>query len=293
MSLRRFTSFRFALSRKSNFYPADLSNGVACEEPPQLCRYNMYKCTGHGPEVASWEHRENNIYGSGYFATCDTCDKVFRSVQAADQHMDAVGHWAEDENMNAWGYPKCSVCNRQFTTLDGLCQHKNALGHWDATQLNKDRDFRCGVCSRVCATEIGLRQHKVALSHWDDKQGPNQSKTRNTLEESNDVEEVGTYKNLTCEVCGRECSTSAGLRQHKNAVNHWAEAKSCKVAHPHPSPSCPHCRESFAAASGVAEHIESGSCQVATGFDPEGLKKVIRQRDPHQVRRRSTDSDHI
>lgn len=44
---------------------------------------------------------------------------------------------------------------------------------------------------------------------------------------------------------------------------------------------CPFCKHNYTTASGLAHHLESGSCSRAPQLNRESIHKIIRQKDPH------------
>lgn len=46
---------------------------------------------------------------------------------------------------------------------------------------------------------------------------------------------------------------------------------------------CPFCRDCYVTASGLAHHLETGSCSRAPQLNRESLHRIIRERDPHGI----------
>jgi DNA-directed RNA polymerase subunit RPC12/RpoP len=61
---------------------------------------------------------------------CETCGKEFRSEHAANQHMDALDHWAATDDQDEY---LCETCEKPFTSQNAVEQHMTALGHWTPT----------------------------------------------------------------------------------------------------------------------------------------------------------------
>jgi len=87
---------------------------------------------------------------------CETCDRDFGSQQSANQHMDALNHWALRY--------ECETCDREFYTQQSVNQHMDDTGHW-APQ------FECETCDRDFYTQRSANQHMDDTGHWKPKFG--------------------------------------------------------------------------------------------------------------------------
>ncbi|KAM0427853.1 hypothetical protein ACHAPT_007312 [Fusarium lateritium] len=111
---------------------------------------------------------------------CETCNRVFNSERAANQHMDTKNHWAErfycetcnkeffsqgasEQHMNATSHwrPRvpCETCDEMFYTPDAANQHMRDQGHW-ATR------FYCDTCDKEFFSQHAVEQHMSSVSHW-------------------------------------------------------------------------------------------------------------------------------
>ncbi|EGY16008.1 uncharacterized protein VDAG_07172 [Verticillium dahliae VdLs.17] len=55
-------------------------------------------------------------------AVCGDCGRSFTSLQARQQHMNALGHRSPEY--------ECDTCDRYFDSWEDAAQHMNMQGHW-------------------------------------------------------------------------------------------------------------------------------------------------------------------
>ncbi|KAH7139334.1 hypothetical protein B0J11DRAFT_41243 [Dendryphion nanum] len=159
-------------------------------------------------------------------AECETCSRTFVHMQAARQHMDAVGHWA------------CEMCDDEFWTEEAAEEHMDDEGHWAPKH-------ECEACNRCFYTANEARKHMDAKNHW---------------------------REHWCSGCERGFQNENNLRQHLNSSIHRGS-----------NISCPFCKKGFVTATGVAHHLERGSCPNAPNVNHETILREIRKRDPNHL----------
>ncbi|KAJ5935129.1 hypothetical protein N7466_004676, partial [Penicillium verhagenii] len=154
---------------------------------------------------------------------------------------------------------QCPNCYDEFYYRGDLANHCDYFGHhaecetcprafltWTScnqhiNQLgHRQPQFECDTCTQKFATESLADQHMNSYGHW----------------------------KYYCEPCGRKFGSEANLRAHKNSRLHRGTGISC-----------PFCKASFVTLSGVAHHVETGSCPNAPSLNRESLYKIIRESD--------------
>lgn len=86
--------------------------------------------------------------------TCGTCWREFPAGwHSREQHMKATGHEQPDF--------ECNDCDRYFATQKAVNQHMDALGHWADSEESDKTDYECDDCSDVFSEEEKLREHEV------------------------------------------------------------------------------------------------------------------------------------
>jgi hypothetical protein len=78
---------------------------------------------------------------------CETCTREFVNWHAAQQHMNAIGHWA------------CETCDGEFWT------EQDAEMHMDYYDHRRPR-FECEACTATYDTQHEARIHMEANNHW-------------------------------------------------------------------------------------------------------------------------------
>ena len=82
---------------------------------------------------------------------CETCDRIFFSQYAANQHMNDMGHWSPRF--------ECETCNSEFYTQQSANQHMNRLNHWAMR-------YDCEACNQQFRTATGAKKHMDENNHW-------------------------------------------------------------------------------------------------------------------------------
>ncbi|KAE8374513.1 putative zinc finger protein [Aspergillus bertholletiae] len=81
----------------------------------------------------------------------------------------------------------------------------------------------------------------------------------------------GHFKNY-CQACGRRFQSENNLRMHLNSSIHRGK-----------NVPCPFCKAHYTSASGLAHHLERGSCPGAPMLNRETILRIIHGRDPQGV----------
>ncbi|OJD10175.1 hypothetical protein ACJ73_09909 [Blastomyces percursus] len=161
---------------------------------------------------------------------------------------------------------ECETCTRTFYTQRACHQHMNDTSHWPPV-------FGCETCTRDFGSQHAANQHMNALGHWQPK--------------------------VPCETCGMKFHTESAAEQHMRVKGHYKHyCGDCGIrfgnqnnlkmhlhskTHQGSNVSCPFCQTKYTTASGVAHHLERGSCPRAPNLNRESILREIRTRDPRGV----------
>ncbi|KAF2496626.1 hypothetical protein BU16DRAFT_525785 [Lophium mytilinum] len=186
---------------------------------------------------------------------CETCDREFTTQSGANNHMNALGHWAP--------VFECQTCDRDFTTENGANNHMNALGHWAPT-------FPCDTCTLEFTSENNANIHMNTFGHWAPRFECEACNAAFTTEQGAraHMEQSNHFRTYYCSPCSRGFQNNNNLQQHLRSRVHRPVGVEC-----------PFCRLDFVTASGVAHHLEQGKCANAKGVNRESIYKFIRSRD--------------
>lgn len=84
----------------------------------------MFECGDCGKAFAAgFQARENHCRSTGHLAPrfeCDSCDVYFRTDTARCQHMDAKGHWCDQEDEVF----ECHICPYLYNEEDDCREHE-------------------------------------------------------------------------------------------------------------------------------------------------------------------------
>ncbi|OJJ43192.1 hypothetical protein ASPZODRAFT_74616 [Penicilliopsis zonata CBS 506.65] len=136
----------------------------------------------------------------GHWSECQTCNKLFRSHRASQQHMNDLNHWAPRYD--------CETCSRDFPTQNAANQHMNALNHWRPT-------VPCETCSTMWHTQAQADQHMRHAGHYKnycsacDRRFDNANNLKMHL---NSKVHRGT--SINCPFCKAGYTTASGLSHH-------------------------------------------------------------------------------
>lgn len=83
--------------------------------------YECYTCEKAFP--AGWQARENHCRATGHSAPpfeCDTCPRYFGSQRACNDHMNTLGHFADDSDDSY----ECDICDETWPSEEDLMEHE-------------------------------------------------------------------------------------------------------------------------------------------------------------------------
>ncbi|OAL48484.1 hypothetical protein IQ07DRAFT_543416 [Pyrenochaeta sp. DS3sAY3a] len=219
---------------------------------------------------------------------CETCTRDFGSQQAANQHMDALGHWEPriecdscyatfptqeqvDDHMDDYDHWlrrfECETCTSRFKTQNACNQHMNATDHWAPT-------FDCETCTRTFASQNAANSHMNATGHWTPRFKCDVCDLKFQTQNGalGHMNSQMHHSHLYCRDCSRGFQNENNLKMHLNSKIHRGTTVPC-----------PFCKVGFTTASGLSHHLETGSCPNAKTLDREKIYKAIRQRDSHGI----------
>ncbi|KAI1143144.1 hypothetical protein F5Y05DRAFT_143730 [Hypoxylon sp. FL0543] len=130
--------------------------------------------------------------------------------------------------------------------------------------------WECRDCYRTFAAWRSREQHLDALGHepidyecdYCDCIYPTDQARRQHQSESHNY----------CRDCDRSFSNANNLRMHLNSRTHRGQGITC-----------PFCKTAYTTATGLAHHLERGSCPQASFLNRDEVYKVVRSKDPTGV----------
>ncbi|KAJ5160854.1 uncharacterized protein N7482_007858 [Penicillium canariense] len=156
---------------------------------------------------------------------------------------------------------ECATCSETFYLSWDCDEHMDDYDHW----------AECETCDRLFRSQAACNQHMNMLGHMRPK--------------------------IPCESCDRAFQTQAAANQHMDALDHWKTyCKACdrhfqnennmrmhlrSKIHRGTDVPCPFCKAGFVTASGMAHHLETGSCPKAPKLNRETILKMARHSDQH------------
>ncbi|KAI1345021.1 hypothetical protein F5Y15DRAFT_410705 [Xylariaceae sp. FL0016] len=132
--------------------------------------------------------------------TCGSCERVFGSERAREQHMDALGHVADSF--------ECDTCTRCFGSSGAARQHMNVCNHFghecyicdETWPTREDREaheaeehFYCADCDRTFQNYNNIKMHLNSRTH--------------------------RGLNLACPFCNTGYTSATGLSHHLEGGN--------------------------------------------------------------------------
>ncbi|WDK14846.1 hypothetical protein CGRA01v4_06127 [Colletotrichum graminicola] len=238
--------------------------------------------TARDQHVAAKSHQVPNY-------ECESCDRYFNSQRSVEQHMDALGHWADsasDEPQHYCDFDACSEvfdneedlrqheveehfycdpCDRGFQDLNSINMHRNGKQH-------RGKNASCRFCNASCVTAAGVFQRleqgaypKAPLDRMKvyeavQRSDPNSVLTKRLLEWSTSTSFEATSESwnadtetFDCFLCGSGFARLDSLNQHLQSPKHQQKLYHC------PKQSC---RKEFGTLAAVCNHLESGSCNL-------------------------------
>ncbi|KAI1183624.1 hypothetical protein F5B17DRAFT_443299 [Nemania serpens] len=154
---------------------------------------------------------------------------------------------------------RCDTCGRSFGSTRALRQHMSALGH-----VESPFQFKCHRCPTMFRTSSDADDHMCLYNHWSQQcsRCPASTPTEDQLKQH----EIECH--FWCSKCEREFQSYNNIKMHMNSRVHLGT-----------SITCPCCTSSFTTATGLAHHLETGSCPKATGLNRDVVYNLIRSVD--------------
>ncbi|PYI00556.1 hypothetical protein BO78DRAFT_329737 [Aspergillus sclerotiicarbonarius CBS 121057] len=188
---------------------------------------------------------------------CDTCPRYFGSWPACRQHMDDKDHWAVFD---------CETCDEEFSSEEDADWHMSRYGHYAPK-------IPCETCERKFHTQHSADQHMDALGHWAPT-WPCETCDQMFFSEraaERHMQDMNHYRHY-CRDCDRRFQNENNLRMHLNSKIHRGQ-----------NITCPFCKTAFTTATGVAHHLERGSCPRAPSLNRKIIYKWIHSRDTQGI----------
>ncbi|KAH6644751.1 hypothetical protein C7974DRAFT_430449 [Boeremia exigua] len=158
----------------------------------------------------------------------------------------------------------CGICGRSFNSWQACHQHMDATGH----------GYECETCVHEFYTYDSACDHMYEYDHWRKQfecEGCSSSfDTR--AEAKRHMQQEDHWRTYRCQSCDRGFENENNLRQHLNSNTHRGT-----------DITCPFCKRSFATATGVAHHLEAGSCRNARSLNRDTILTEIWRRDPSHL----------
>ncbi|PYI34658.1 hypothetical protein BP00DRAFT_364355 [Aspergillus indologenus CBS 114.80] len=184
---------------------------------------------------------------------CETCSRQFHSWSACVQHMNVKGHWETFE---------CETCGEEFRTQEDVDDHVYNYGHYSPR-------FSCETCDKTFCSSRAASQHMNASQHWAPKvECETCSAVFHTQDAANQHMTANAHFKNYCPSCDRRFDNENNLQQHLRSKIHIGQ-----------NMLCPFCKKTHTTASGLAHHLETGSCPRASHLNRESIHAVVRRLD--------------
>ncbi|KFA80211.1 hypothetical protein S40288_09890 [Stachybotrys chartarum IBT 40288] len=195
---------------------------------------------------AGWNSREQHLKAKGHQAPpfeCNCCDRYFGGQHAVEQHMNALGHWVDED------YYECDDCSETFPDEQELHDHENGMLHNSTAQpCLRSRDPNSFLTKKLLtmSNEGNYEATESAFNTWEN-----------------------AYE---CYFCHRRFERIGSLNQHLNSPAHKENLYHCPNSR---------CGKDFGTLAAVVNHWESESCGFL-GFEAvqETTKRII---DPRRM----------
>ncbi|KAF7538398.1 hypothetical protein G7054_g2979 [Neopestalotiopsis clavispora] len=238
----------------------------------------------------SWESRDQHVAAKFHEVPefeCETCHRYFGSEHAMEQHMDALGHWADscsDEPEWSCNY---YYCNEAFNDEDSLRSHEvedhfwcdpcerefidhNAIKNHLNSRVHRGTNAECPFCHNLYVDAAGVFHHleqgrcstaplnRMQVSEAVERKDSNGAltdrlrhwSTAPVLEATIDSWNPYT-KTFNCYLCGAGFAQLDGLNQHLQSSKHTKKLYHCPK---------PNCRKEFGSLAAVTNHLQSETC---------------------------------
>ncbi|KAI1136434.1 hypothetical protein F5Y05DRAFT_415203 [Hypoxylon sp. FL0543] len=126
---------------------------------------------------------------------CGTCGRKFETVQARQQHMDAVGH-----SSLKFG---CVTCSKSFASTGAARDHMDAKNHWG---------YDCKRCDETFPTKEEVKEHEIE-DHYFCDDCDRQFNDYNAIKMHLNSR-IHRGRNMECPFCKKHYTTATGLSHH-------------------------------------------------------------------------------
>ncbi|KAF4582188.1 putative zinc finger protein [Ophiocordyceps camponoti-floridani] len=162
---------------------------------------------------------------------------------------------------------ECGSCGKEFPHgCQARDNHCSSTGH-------SMPEYECDTCHRFYKTERACFQHMDDCNHWNRtfyKCGLCDQRVRYLSKDSLVQHEYDEHD--YCSDCDRIFQNYNNLRMHLNSRAHRGS-----------SLACPFCGAGFVNGTGIAHHLEAGSCSEARGLNRDQMYRFVRSKDPNGV----------
>ncbi|PYH80884.1 hypothetical protein BO82DRAFT_384113 [Aspergillus uvarum CBS 121591] len=182
---------------------------------------------------------------------CETCEEEFDTEEEAEDHMQEYDHYAYNYS--------CETCDEMFRTEEDADEHMADYSHYAPR-------FSCETCDKMFYSSRAASRHMDSLQHWAPRF---ECETCNavfyTQDAANRHMTAKTHFSNYCPSCDRWFQNENNLQQHLRSKIHLGQ-----------NILCPFCKKTFTTASGVAHHLETGSCTCAPHLNRESIHDLVR-----------------
>ncbi|KAI1261906.1 hypothetical protein F5Y18DRAFT_189590 [Xylariaceae sp. FL1019] len=159
-------------------------------------------------------------------------------------------------------YPTCGTCRKSFPAgYNARLNHLRMTGH----QMPA---FECDKCACFFNGETARISHMSRANHFKYQC----HKCHETWPTEGQRTEHEHEYHYWCDECSRSFNNHNNLKMHLNSRIH----RNYEIP-------CPFCKKHHNTATGLAYHVESGSCPNAKGLTRDVLYKAIHSKDPNGI----------
>lgn len=133
-------------------------------------------------------------------AVCGDCGRSFTSLQARQQHMNALGHRSPEY--------ECDTCDRYFDSWEDAAQHMNMQGHW-GDQFLRSTEVSCEFCFDFFDD---IEQHEVDCHCYCRPCDRHFLNSNNISQHLKSRVHLGA--NLSCPFCRKAYTVATGIAHH-------------------------------------------------------------------------------
>lgn len=101
----------------------------------------MYVCGSCPAEYYDCGPYRDHLHATGHLAECETCERRFRTLNACNQHVEAVNHYHS--------FFECNACNGEFWKHEDLLRHMETYCHDCERSFQNESNLRAHLNSRI------------------------------------------------------------------------------------------------------------------------------------------------